>query len=260
MISRYIIANNIKNLKINISKIQYKPIIDYLGEFGYYFNENKKCLNSFKNKKIALKMTSLGLPDEQLTYDNLKILGNIAIQNNHTILLDAENYDNKNKIDTITETIVKEFNTKNKIIFYKTQQMYYKNSFLELKNYCQNNPYSGIKLVRGAYYKEDYKTNKLNDNIEETHYQYNKAIELLNDYNPKNTIIASHNNYSCYLASQLSNEFEFAQLLGMNDKLSNKLLQEGLSVYKYTPYGPYSLAVPYLIRRLYENFDAIKYL
>jgi proline dehydrogenase len=260
MISKYIIANNIKNLKTNLGKIKYSPIIDYLGEFGYYFNENKKCLQTFKNKKIALKLTSLGLPNEQLTYDNLKTLGNIAIQNNHTLLLDAENYDNKNKIDTITETIVKEFNTENNIIFYKTQQMYYKNSFQELKTYCQNNPYSGIKLVRGAYYKEDYKTNTLNNYIEETHYQYNKGIELLNDYSPKNTIIASHNNYSCYLASQLSKEFEFAQLLGMNDKLSNKLLQEGLAVYKYTPYGPYTIAIPYLIRRLYENLDTIKYL
>ena len=260
MISRYILANNLKNLKLNLAKIKYKPIIDYIGENGYYFSENYNCINEFNNSKIALKLTALGLPDADKVYDNLKILGNLAIKNNNKLLIDAEDYKNKKVIDELSRTIALEFNTKDNIIFYKTQQMYYKNSLLELEKYCSDIPYSGIKLVRGAYYKEDLTTGMLNNQIEETHYLYNQGIELLNHYNPKNTIIASHNNYSCYLASQLNEDFKFAQLLGMNDKLTNSLIKKNLTVYKYTPYGNYFQSVPYLLRRLYENIDSVKYL
>ena len=54
---------------------------------------------------------------------------------------------------------------------------------------------------------------------------------------------------------QLEN-IEFAQLMGMSDKLSEKLSKKH-TVYKYIPYGDFYDTLPYLIRRLYENYPMI---
>ena len=56
-----------------------------------------------------------------------------------------------------------------------------------------------------------------------------------------------------------NNIFEFAHLQGMNEKYYNTLSNTE-KVYVYVPYGPYNEMIPYMIRRLYENMDMIKYL
>ena len=45
----------------------------------------------------------------------------------------------------------------------------------------------------------------------------------------------------------------------MNEKYYNTLSNTE-KVYVYVPYGPYNEMIPYMIRRLYENMDMIKYL
>jgi len=44
--------------------------------------------------------------------------------------------------------------------------------------------------------------------------------------------------------------------MGMSDKLSEKLSKKH-TVYKYIPYGNFYDTLPYLIRRLYENYPMI---
>jgi proline dehydrogenase len=69
--------------------------------------------------------------------------------------------------------------------------------------------------------------------------------------------IATHNPYSIQIAKQYAKPYDsyisFSQLKGMRDDLSQKMLLEGYTVYKYLPYGNYSQMVPYLLRRLQES-------
>ena len=139
--------------------------------------------------------------------------------------------------------------------------MYRKDSLENLKNDLNvfDNKLA-IKIVRGAYLNQDKKYNILFDTIEDTHTSYNKAVEIISKLkNP--TIIATHNETSCRLALDINRNpnVGFAQLLGMNDKLTDFLLREEQKVFKYIPYGPLRYSIPYLIRRLYENYDILKY-
>jgi proline dehydrogenase len=45
----------------------------------------------------------------------------------------------------------------------------------------------------------------------------------------------------------------FGQLLGMADNLTFTLGQHGYEAFKYVPYGPIELVMPYLVRRAQEN-------
>src|SRR5262249_4212469 len=72
--------------------------------------------------------------------------------------------------------------------------------------------------------------------------------------------IASHNVRSLALAIALAEahglsprEFEIQMLLGMGDALKAALVERGLHVRIYTPYGALIPGMAYLIRRLLEN-------
>lgn len=123
----------------------------------------------------------------------------------------------------------------------------------------------GFKVVRGAYMNQDKKYNIICDSYSETNENYNNAIELfckLNKLNDK-LLCATHNEESINIAVNkinkynYSNKIEFAQLMGMSDNLSNKLSKQGYITYKYLPYGNLYESIPYLIRRLYENYPML---
>jgi len=75
-------------------------------------------------------------------------------------------------------------------------------------------------------------------------------------------IVASHNEYSNLLATQLLDKknlphnhshVHFSQLYGMSDNITFNLAKSGCSVSKYLPFGPIKDVVPYLMRRAQEN-------
>ena len=68
---------------------------------------------------------------------------------------------------------------------------------------------------------------------------------------------ATHNEKSISIAKKFvpSHQVEFAHLLRMSDKMS--LDRENYKMFKYVPYGNFQDTIPYLIRRLYENYPML---
>ena len=193
-----------------------------------------------------------------------KILQNVLLQNKCKLLIDAENYKIQEDIYDISDKFIKHYN-KNQVNIYKTYQLYRNDSLNVLKQdmFCERDYFLGFKLVRGAYYNEDKKHNILFDTIEETHENYNNGIDLFfNHSKPQdNLLCATHNEDSVLhtielLKTHKTKQVHFAQLMGMSDQLSNKISKEH-NVFKYVPYGDFQDTLPYLIRRLYENYPML---
>ena len=119
----------------------------------------------------------------------------------------------------------------------------------------------------GAYWNNEKDTGELYINKRDTDYNYDNTISYLYDKKMKKNsiILATHNSLSIntgifYNQTMLnkSNQFEFGHLLGMKEKKYNNISDGKINV--YIPYGPYYKMIPYLLRRLYENIDTIKYL
>ena len=76
---------------------------------------------------------------------------------------------------------------------------------------------------------------------------------------------ATHNENSINYCNKLlendnnSVNIEYAQLMGMSDNLSNSLAQT-YKVYKYIPFGNLYETIPYITRRLYENYSILQYI
>ena len=260
--------NQLIHFKKMINNRNMKPILDFTNE-NYKDHENNfseimnLCKNN-ENEKNAVKLTSLNIYDKTCVENYLDQIVLQCIKNNNTLLIDAENYSVQDNICKITDIFMEQYN-RNHLNIYKTYQLYRKDYLDILKNDLNKyrNYAIGVKLVRGAYYNEDKKYNILFDCIQDTHNNYNKGIEHFVMYNKKNDklLCATHNDISLQIAANYIDTYnltnmEFSQLLGMSDAISNKLAQK-YTVYKYLPYGNFKDTIPYLLRRLYENYPML---
>lgn len=245
-----------------------KPILDFTNEnykdHQKNFNEIMQLCKEYNNEKIAVKLTSLNVYDQTCVENYLDHIVLQCIKNNNTLLIDAEYYSVQDNINKITNIFMEQYNI-NELYIYKTYQLYRKDYLDILKNDLNKyrNYRIGVKLVRGAYYNEDKKHNILFDNIQDSHDNYNKGIEYFINYHKKHDklLCATHNKTSTEIASSYIDNYnltniEFAQLLGMSDSISKKLAEK-YNVYKYLPYGDFKDTLPYLIRRLYENYPML---
>lgn len=268
MLFRFVAGNKIDDaLKLGL-KLYNKnriPIINYISENSNNdnklknYNEYSKLIDAIDRKYIiALKLSSFNF-DKNLINNLIKKTREKKIK----IIIDAEENNNFKKYQNITNMLMFENNiNQTKII--KTYQMYRKDSLSELSKDIDNSKLYNIKiypkLVRGAYFNLECKENHLFNYKEDTDNNYNKAILLCYNNNIK-TILATHNDFSINLGNLLNNDknlFIFANLLGMNENKINKI--KNYSKATYIPYGPYNEMIPYLLRRLNENIDSIKYL
>ena len=277
-------------LNHNIKKInnkKQKVILDYCVEFDNdtqkVFNKLIETINKYPNNTIAIKLSALGLNtyNENITDTYCNKIIEEAIKNNVKVLIDAETNELHNSINVISDNLLTKYNTKNTHV-YKTYQMYRRDSYNHLISdidiYNTNNINLGIKMVRGAYYNQEKNMGHLYNSITDTHNNYNNTIDKLflqysnNKININNIIFATHNKNSIQLVKKnvkinniynnvklTANDINFASLLGMSENISSNLSNNNYNVYKYVPFGPISKTLPYLTRRLYENYDILKY-
>lgn len=262
MYSRFCGGFNIQHA--NQLSIPFKKIYDYVREGDSSKIEdthiqNKIGLSYTQNEIHAIKISGI---QSELIHLDLKDYYEIAKKQNHRILIDAENAKIQHSINDITNDLIIRYNTPGNPIFFKTYQMYRKDSLSLLETDIEQfGTKLGVKLVRGAYFKEDKDTGILYDEKEKTDIAYNTAIRMLGPIDGIHAIIASHNTYSCIRGMySYPKRFMYAQLFGMADELGQYLLENDEEVYKYIPYGmPYD-SIPYLLRRLYENNDMVKFM
>lgn len=240
-----------------------------------------------------LSQEIVNVPQEQISYighhksikkylDKLCVLLELCQNKNVKIAVDAEHQIIQPAIDWITLYLMDRYNSQRNISISNTYQMYLKGAFERMSNHYQLFHYLkrgfGVKLVRGAYLGHQNKISPYGygpilENIEETHAQFDKAIKVVveewmskTNHMATDVIIATHNNQSIKLAidalkeSAISDlhEVSFAQLLGMQDQATYSLALSGHKVYKYVPFGPVSVSLPYLARRMQENCDVFK--
>ncbi len=250
------------------------PIIDYAKEGAKIpadvisYNKETSSLitdinNRHKNNDIgyAIKLSSFSVynPEENIDKFIKKVIN--TQHKNKYIYFDAEYthlYDEENKI---FNKFIEKYKDIDNLYLFKTYQMYKKDSLYYIKRDLETYDKIGFKLVRGAYYNSEDK--ELFKHKKDTDINYNKAIQYLITSNTNNKIcIATHNKYSIDYALSFNPGYNvsYAQLLGMGDNSTEYLLNKNKTVFKYVPYGNVFDIYPYLLRRLYENIDMLKYM
>lgn len=285
--SRFIGGSNIIKAASRIKTTPYQPIYDRAKEacrtsaegqeFTYDLIHDVNTLTAKgaeSNKGImALKYSSfyphhMCHPSKAHVARIAYVLYRMKAAGVHRALIDAES-EAWHAIENVAmEKLIPAFN-KSGVFVYKTYQMYRRDAMDELLKDMSLHPHLGIKLVRGAYHHQDVNTQKLFTNKAETDYNYNNALQYVLrslKFTRHELMVASHNDTSLEIAASflrthpdLTNRVMFAQLLGMNDMASNRLQQQGFHVYKYVPYGSFTETLPYLARRLVENYDVLRH-
>lgn len=270
-------------IKVNIRSKKLYPIIDLAKEHSntktdvlLYYKTLKETAEYLANNNVpyacALKLSSfLPFKPYHMLTDIIQFLGDHKAEK---ILLDAESNDMRHAEQEIFSSVLSSYSPQSQpALIYKTYQMYRKDALENIKSDIALSSQSiqalNIKLVRGAYMQQDRHTNVLFDTKQETDDSYNMALQYIYEKMTKdqaniNLLVASHNDLSCTLAMTLfrnqKQRVAFAQLLGMNDSLSKKCNLDGFKTYKYVPFGSFDETLPYLTRRLYENYDIIKHI
>ena len=190
-----------------------------------------------------------------------------------SVFMDAEHSWIQTPIDNIVERLMATYNS-TEATLHTTVQLYLRDrlQFLEeaIRRARVGNYRLGVKLVRGAYMEQE------NERAEELRYEspvqpskqatdddYNKALTLcLENLDVVSVCAATHNITSTkHLISEMARlgiakndpRVTASQLLGMFDRITVPLAENGYNALKYLPYGEVRDAFPYLLRRADEN-------
>lgn len=203
----------------------------------------------------------------------LMLICESASAKNVGVLIDAEETWIQDPVDALSILMMDTFN-KERIVVYNTIQFYRHDRLKFLKDCHQaaveRNFILGAKIVRGAYMEKERKRaaelnypSPIQPDKESSDRDYNEGLRFCIDHLDRiATIVASHNEYSNLLATQLLQQkglppdhphIHFSQLYGMSDNITFNLAHAGCSVSKYLPFGPIRDVIPYLMRRAQEN-------
>jgi proline dehydrogenase len=196
-----------------------------------------------------------------------------AAEKNIGVLIDAEETWIQDPVDALTILMMDTFN-KEKVVVYNTLQHYRHDRLKFLKDSYEaaeeRKFILGAKLVRGAYMEKERKRaeeksypSPIQPDKESSDNDYNAGVEFCIEHIDRIAlIVASHNEYSNLLATQLLQKkglpldhphVHWSQLYGMSDNITFNLAHAGCSVSKYLPFGPIKDVIPYLMRRAQEN-------
>jgi proline dehydrogenase len=189
------------------------------------------------------------------------------------VLVDAEETWIQDPVDALTMLMMDTLN-KDRVVIYNTIQ-HYRSDRLQFLKDCysaakERNFILGAKLVRGAYMEKERRraeeknySSPIQPDKESSDRDYNEGVEFCIEHlDHIALIVASHNEYSNLLATQLLQKkglpldhphIHWSQLYGMSDNITFNLAHAGCSVSKYLPFGPIKDVVPYLMRRAQEN-------
>jgi len=266
-------GETIKSLECKINVLEKQnlfPIVDYIKESATSKQQIKNSLLEYnklvhvqKADYIALKLSSLGYQEQTIEY-----LVNTLLDYDKKIMIDAEDIQNQDKVTRITNKLIDKYNN-DEVYIYKTYQMYRRDS-LTMLNYDINNTKNlGVKLVRGAYYNQDYQSGRLFETKDDTDNAYEKAMNLIFESNNTSAFICTHNynninqliNYMSTSYGESKNDKIFhASLYGFIPRDTKRIIKVGITTYKYLPYGNMDDAIPYLSRRVYENPKVLFYM
>ncbi len=219
-----------------------------------------------------------GLTDEekeewQRVQERMLRICSAAAENNIGVLVDAEETWIQDPVDVLTILMMEQFN-RNKVIVYNTIQLYRHDrlQFVQVSFEAaeQRNFILGVKLVRGAYMEKERRRaaelgypSPIQADKASTDKDYDTALSFcIQHLDRVGLIVASHNEYSNLLATQLLQQrniplnhphIHFSQLYGMSDNITFNLAKAGCAVSKYLPFGPIRDVIPYLMRRAQEN-------
>ena len=279
---KFLGGRNLNELKQTIIRLENQniyPIIDYIKEINSTHTEVNdnvemidKCGNMFPDRFYAIKMSAFIKKDEKITkgFDKCNNLIFRLLMNGNKVMIDAENVLIQDNIDKMTDDLIDNYNN-TEINIFKTYQMYRRDSYEKLYNDLEKYNNLGVKLVRGGYYHSDRYTGKLFDFKEDTDKSYEDgcmAVLMQRKITDKNIgmIVATHNHRSITMVRDMIRKSQrdknltfFAQLLGMNSELLEQLNKTGFNTMQYVPYGKFMDTLPYMGRRLYENYDILKY-
>jgi proline dehydrogenase len=206
-------------------------------------------------------------------HERMQRICHTAAEKQIGVLIDAEETWIQDPVDVLTILMMEQFNQQ-KAVVYNTIQLYRHDRFSFLKDSYeaanQRNFILGAKLVRGAYMEKERKRaaelnypSPIQPTKESCDNDYNQALEFcIQHINKVALIVASHNEYSNLLATQLLTRHQlnynhphihFSQLYGMSDNITFNLAKAGCPVSKYLPFGPIKEVIPYLMRRAQEN-------
>jgi proline dehydrogenase len=190
-----------------------------------------------------------------------------------SVFIDAEESWIQDAIDQWTFDMMLKYNKEQCIVF-NTLQMY-RHDRLAFLTDClalakEHHVKYGIKLVRGAYMEKERARaiekgypSPIQTTKADTDKDYNEGLKIILENRSIFSLCAgTHNEDSSALLMQLmqeanidpqSEQFYFAQLLGMSDHISFNVAHANYHVAKYVPFGPVKEVLPYLLRRADEN-------
>ncbi|MDQ3683892.1 MAG: proline dehydrogenase family protein, partial [Bacteroidota bacterium] len=257
--------NNIPFMSVKVTGFARFSLLEKLDALMHSAKETSliKCYNT------ALQQLSDNEMNEwQRVFERMKKICVAAKQAKIGFLVDAEETWIQDPVDALTMVMMDEFN-RGQLVLYNTVQLYRHDrlKFLRLSHKAaeERNFLLGVKLVRGAYMEKERRralakeyTSPIQPDKEASDNDYNEAVKFCIAHLDKiGLIVATHNEYSNLLATQLLQEkglplshphVHFSQLLGMSDNITYNLAKAGCSVSKYLPFGPIKDVVPYLMR------------